>query len=358
MLSGLVIVDKPQGWTSHDVVGRMRRLAGTRKVGHAGTLDPMATGVLVVGINKATRLLTYIVGTSKRYEATIRLGVATVTDDAEGEVTHTASAHAVTDEAIEAGIAQLRGPIEQVPSSVSAIKVNGERAYARVRAGEDVKLASRPVTIHEFEVLDIRRGTHEAPAHVDGADTDGNDPAEIQTAEIQTDEIQTHDGVAWVDVDVTVSCSSGTYIRALARDLGSGLGVGGHLTALRRSGVGPYTLDQARTLEELASDLRILDIADAARALMPVRELTAEETIELSFGRRIPPSVDGNHTVEAPAAAFAPDGRLVALLADAGRYAKPVLVFPPDPAPAVVAPVPAAVPDASATTETSSEPNA
>ena len=358
VLSGLVIVDKPQGWTSHDVVGRMRRLAGTRKVGHAGTLDPMATGVLVVGINKATRLLTYIVGTSKTYEATIRLGVATVTDDAEGEVTHTASAHAVTDVAIEAGIAQLRGPIEQVPSSVSAIKVNGERAYARVRSGEDVKLASRPVTIHEFKVLDIRRGTHEAPAHVDGADADGNEPHEIQPGEIQLAGSEAHDGVAWVDVDVTVSCSSGTYIRALARDLGSGLGVGGHLTALRRSSVGPYTLEQARTLEELASDLRILDIADAARALMPVRELTTEETIELSFGRRIPPSVDGNHTVEAPAAAFAPDGRLVALLADAGRYAKPVLVFPPDPAPAVVAPDPAAVPDASAATDTSLEPNA
>lgn len=304
VLSGLVIVDKPQGWTSHDVVGRMRRLAGTRKVGHAGTLDPMATGVLVVGVNKATRLLTYIVGTSKTYEATIRLGVATVTDDAEGEVTHTISAHGVTDEAIEAGIAPLRGPIEQVPSSVSAIKVNGERAYARVRSGEDVKLAARPVTIHEFKVLEIRRGTHEAD-----------------------------DGVAWVDVDVTVSCSSGTYIRALARDLGNGLGVGGHLTALRRSSVGPYTLDQARTVEELAEDLRILDIADAARALMPVRELTAEEAIELSFGRRIPASADGLHTVAAPAAAFAPDGTLIALLADAGKYAKPVLVFPPDPAP-------------------------
>lgn len=304
VLSGLVIVDKPQGWTSHDVVGRMRRLAGTRKVGHAGTLDPMATGVLVVGVNKATRLLTYIVGTSKTYEATIRLGVATVTDDAEGEVTHTISAHGVTDEAIEAGIAPLRGPIEQVPSSVSAIKVNGERAYARVRSGEDVKLAARPVTIHGFKVLEIRRGTHE-----------------------------TDDGVAWVDVDVTVSCSSGTYIRALARDLGNGLGVGGHLTALRRSSVGPYTLDQARTVEELAEDLRILDIADAARALMPVRELTADEAIELSFGRRIPASADGLHTVAAPAAAFAPDGTLIALLADAGKYAKPVLVFPPDPAP-------------------------
>lgn len=308
VLSGLVIVDKPQGWTSHDVVGRMRRLAGTRKVGHAGTLDPMATGVLVVGVNKATRLLTYIVGTSKTYEATIRLGATTITDDAEGEVTATSATDAITDEAIEAGIAKLRGPISQVPSSVSAIKVNGERAYARVRAGEDVKLASRPVTIHSFDVLAIRHGVTAVAA-----------------------DASTHDGAIYVDVDVTVRCSSGTYIRALARDLGADLGVGGHLTALRRSAVGPYTLDRARTLEELAENLEILDIADAARALMPVRELTAAEANELSFGRRIPASPEGTHTVDAPAAAFSPDGTLVALLADAGKYAKPVLVFPPDP---------------------------
>ncbi len=268
-------------------------------MGHAGTLDPMATGVLVVGVNKATRLLTYIVGTSKTYEATIRLGAATITDDAEGEVTTTSPTDAVTDEAISAGIAKLRGPIEQVPSSVSAIKVNGERAYARVRSGEDVKLAARPVTIHGFEIHGIRRGTYDAGTYV--------------------------------DVDVTVRCSSGTYIRALARDLGADLAVGGHLTALRRSAVGPYTLDQARTLEDLAEDLRILDIADAARALMPVRELSGAEAVELSFGRRIPASSDGIHTAENPAAAFAPDGTLVALLADAGKYAKPILVFPPDP---------------------------
>lgn len=271
-------------------------------MGHAGTLDPMATGVLVVGINKATRLLTYIVGTSKTYDATIRLGATTITDDAEGETTATTDAGAVTDEAIEAGVAALRGPIQQVPSSVSAIKVNGERAYARVRSGEDVKLAARPVTIHSFDVLAIRRGTCDAGTYV--------------------------------DVDVTVRCSSGTYIRALARDLGAGLGVGGHLTALRRSAVGPYTLEQARTLEELAGELRLLDISDAARALMPVRELSAEEAVELSFGRRVPASAEGSHTAEDPAAAFAPDGTLVALLSDAGKYAKPVLVFPPDPAPA------------------------
>ncbi|WP_090956420.1 tRNA pseudouridine(55) synthase TruB [Arthrobacter sp. ov118] len=300
MLSGLVIVDKPQGWTSHDVVGRMRRIAGTRKVGHAGTLDPMATGVLVVGINKATRLLTYIVGTSKTYTATVRLGESTVTDDAEGEVTATRTAAAVTDDAVRAGVVALTGDIEQVPSSVSAIKVNGERAYARVRSGEEVKLAARPVTIHRFEVHEIRR---------------------------------VRDGEA-LDVDVTVECSSGTYIRALARDLGEALGVGGHLTALRRTQVGPYTLDQAHTLEQLAETLDVLEMSDAARALMPNRELSEAETTEISFGRRIAAGAGAGTpeaaTADKPAAAFAPDGTLVALLADAGSYAKPVLVFAPD----------------------------
>jgi tRNA pseudouridine55 synthase len=297
-------VDKPQGWTSHDVVGRMRRIAGTRKVGHAGTLDPMATGVLVVGINKATRLLTYIVGTSKTYTATIRLGESTVTDDAEGEVTATRTTTGITEDAIRAGVAALTGEIQQVPSSVSAIKVNGERAYARVRSGEEVKLAARPVTIHRFEVHEIRR---------------------VSVGEAA--------GEA-VDVDVTVECSSGTYIRALARDLGEALGVGGHLTALRRTQVGPYTLDQAHTLEELAETLDVLEMSDAARALMPNRELSEAETTEISFGRRIAAGTGAGTpdaaTADKPAAAFAPDGTLVALLADAGSYAKPVLVFAPD----------------------------
>jgi tRNA pseudouridine55 synthase len=292
-------VDKPQGWTSHDVVGRMRRIAGTRKVGHAGTLDPMATGVLVVGINKATRLLTYIVGTSKTYTATIRLGESTVTDDAEGEVVATVSAAAAREDAIRAGIASLTGEIQQVPSSVSAIKVNGERAYARVRSGEDVKLAARAVTIHRFEVHGMRRER--------GGDV--------------------------VDIDVTVECSSGTYIRALARDLGASLGVGGHLTALRRTHVGPYSLEQARTLEQLAEELEVLEMSEAARALMPNRELSAEETTEISFGRRIAAGAPAGSaeaaTADRPAAAFAPDGSLVALLADTGSFAKPVLVFAP-----------------------------
>lgn len=286
--SGLIIVDKPQGWTSHDVVGRMRRLAGTRKVGHAGTLDPMATGVLVVGINRATRLLTYIVGTSKTYTATIRLGQSTVTDDAEGEVLNETIAAAVTEQEIHAAVAALTGEIQQVPSSVSAIKVNGERSYARVRAGNEVKLAARPVTVSRFDIHHVRRER----------------------------------GGKLLDVDVTVECSSGTYIRALARDLGNALGVGGHLTALRRTQVGPYSIEAAATLEELAVELQMLELDDAARALFPARELNDAEAADLSHGRRISAGQD-----PAPVAAFAPDGTLVALLENKGETARPLLVF-------------------------------
>ncbi|WP_372699998.1 tRNA pseudouridine(55) synthase TruB [Arthrobacter sp. JSM 101049] len=287
--SGLVIVDKPQGWTSHDVVGRTRKLAGTRKVGHAGTLDPMATGVLVVGVNKATRLLTYIVGVGKTYTATIRLGENTVTDDAEGELIQSRIAAAVTGEQIRDGAAALTGDIEQVPSSVSAIKVNGERSYARVRSGQDVDLPARPVTVARFEVHDIRR---------------------LRGGKIQ-------------DVDVTVECSSGTYIRALARDLGEALGVGGHLTALRRTRVGPYDIAGARTMEQLADGFSLLPLDEAARALFPNRELSAHEATELSFGRRIGPNDDD----AAVTAAFAPDGTCVALLKNKGEAAKPEIVF-------------------------------
>nr|WP_231713494.1 tRNA pseudouridine(55) synthase TruB [Arthrobacter sp. zg-Y769] len=288
----MIIVDKPQGWTSHDVVGRLRRLAGTRKVGHAGTLDPMATGVLVVGINKATRLLTYIVGTTKTYEATIRLGQSTVTDDAEGEVTAETIAAAVTDEEIRAAVAALTGDIQQVPSSVSAIKVNGERSYAKVRAGGEVNLPARPVTVSRFEIHDIRR----------------------------------ENGGRLRDVDVTVDCSSGTYIRALARDLGAALRVGGHLTALRRTCVGPFSLEQASTLEELAEDLRVLDLDDAAADLFPVRRLSEAEAGDLSHGRRI--SATGNGQ-PGPVAAMGPDARVVGLLEDKGEQAKALLVFAP-----------------------------
>lgn len=290
---GVVVVDKPQGWTSHDVVARVRRLAGTRKVGHAGTLDPMATGLLVLGVERATRLLTYLVGADKTYEATVRLGESTVTDDAEGEVVTTADASGVTDEQVERAMAPLRGRIEQVPSSVSAVKVDGRRSYARVRAGETVELAARPVTVHRFEVLAARRVAL--------------------------------GGRTAVDLDVVVECSSGTYVRALARDLGAALGVGGHLVALRRTRLGPYGLDTARTLDELAERFEVVPVAQAARLAFPARELTAEEAERLSHGQRLRATGLG----EGPTAAFAPDGSLVALVAESGPTAKPLLVLRP-----------------------------
>lgn len=292
--SGLVLVDKDQGMTSHDVVGRIRRLAGTRKVGHAGTLDPMATGVLVIGVNKATRLLTYIVGHDKTYTATIRLGQNTVTDDAEGEIISERIAAAVSDEDIEREVALLRGDIQQIPSSVSAIKVDGKRSYARVRAGEQVELKARPVTISRFEIHEVRR----------------------------------ENGGKILDVDVTVSCSSGTYIRALARDLGEALNVGGHLTALRRTEVGPYKIELTRTLEQLAQEFEILPIEQAAAALFPNRTVSVDEAVELSFGRTIPASHLSMDIAEGQTvAAFAPNGVLVALLEDKGDKARTALVF-------------------------------
>jgi len=298
---GLLVVDKPADWTSHDVVARVRRLAGTRKVGHAGTLDPMATGVLVLGIGRATRLLTYVVGADKEYRATIRLGVSTTTDDAEGEVLARVDAGAVGRGALDGAIAALTGTISQVPSSVSAIKVNGQRAYARVRAGEQVELAARPVTVGTFVVRGVVPGVAE--------------------------------DLAVLDVDVTVVCSSGTYVRALARDLGARLGVGGHLTALRRTRVGGYGLDVARTLEQLVDGVgaaEVLPLAVAARATFPARELTPEEATALSYGKRLVAVPSGPHgTAELPVAAFAPDGALVALLVDDGPVARPVLVLAP-----------------------------
>jgi len=293
---GVVVVDKPAGWTSHDLVARVRRLAATRRVGHAGTLDPMATGVLVLGVGRATKLLTFVVGADKEYRATVRLGVTTTTDDAEGETLAAVGAPHVGADDLAAGVRALTGDIAQVPSSVSAIKVDGKRAYARVRAGEDVELAPRPVRVSRFEVLDVR------PARTD-------------------------DGVEVTDVDVLVECSSGTYVRALARDLGAGLGVGGHLTALRRTRVGGYGLDVARTLDFLADTFEVLPLAVAARAILPARELSEHEARELSFGRALglDPAVRGSR--EAPVAAFAPDGTLVALLADERGRARPVLVL-------------------------------
>ncbi|MED7926558.1 tRNA pseudouridine(55) synthase TruB [Nonomuraea sp. LP-02] len=285
--SGLIIVDKPGEWTSHDVVARMRRLAGTRRVGHAGTLDPMATGVLVVGVEKATRLLGHLTLTEKVYEATIRLGVTTNTDDAEGEVTATASAAGVSAEEIRKGVEALTGAIMQVPPQVSAIKVNGQRAYKKARAGEEVELAARPVTVRAFDVL----GVH------------------------------AHDDV--VDVDAVVTCSSGTYIRSLARDLGAGLGVGGHLTRLRRTRVGPYDLSLARTLDELAERCVILPIGEAVAAAFPRRNVTAEEARIIGHGGRLPAAGLG----EGPIGVFGPDGTLLALVEEQGRTARPLAVF-------------------------------
>ncbi|NUU25566.1 MAG: tRNA pseudouridine(55) synthase TruB [Streptomycetaceae bacterium] len=285
---GLVVVDKPAGLTSHDVVGRMRRIAGTRRVGHAGTLDPMATGVLVIGVEKATRLLGHLALTEKTYETTIRLGQSTVTDDAEGEVTATTSAADVTRAAIDAGIATLTGAIMQVPSKVSAIKVDGKRTYARERGGEDVELAARPVTVSRFDVHDVR--------HLD-------------------------EGL--IDVDATVTCSSGTYIRALARDLGADLGVGGHLTMLRRTAVGPYTLDAARTLEQLEESLAVLPIADAAAAAFPRRDVTADEARLVAHGGRL--KAEG--AAAGPIAVFGPDGTFLALVEEKQGQAKPLAVF-------------------------------
>jgi tRNA pseudouridine55 synthase len=289
--SGLVVVDKPAGWTSHDVVARVRRLAGTRRVGHAGTLDPMATGVLVLGVERATRLLGHLALREKAYDATIRLGQATVTDDAEGDVLAAASAEAVTEEAVRAGLAALTGEIEQVPSAVSAVKQAGRRAYERVRAGEEVTLQAWRVTVGRLEARALRRPVPEL-----------------------------------LDVDVAVECSSGTYVRALARDLGAALGVGGHLTALRRTRVGPFTLGEARSLEELAArpDPVMLPLDDAVAAAFGRREIRADEAGRLAHGGRLPAAgLAGTY------AAVDPDGHAIALLTERDGEARPVVVLRP-----------------------------
>jgi tRNA pseudouridine55 synthase len=291
--SGLVVVDKPAGRTSHDVVARIRALAGTRRVGHAGTLDPMATGVLVLGVGQATRLLTYLVGADKAYLATIRLGVRTITDDAEGSVVARRDAAGLALSRVEEAMQPFRGEIEQVPSAVSAIKVGGRRAYARVRAGEEVALTPRRVQVHSFEALDARGGQE--------------------------------GGSGVLDLDVVVECSSGTYVRALARDLGEALGVGGHLTSLRRTRVGLYTLDAARTLEQLAASFEVQPLGEAARQVFPSWVLDADAARRLSHGQRLPaPSL--LREAGGPVAAFGPDGRLVALVVREGPTARAVLV--------------------------------
>jgi tRNA pseudouridine55 synthase len=300
--TGLLLVDKPSGLTSHDVVARARRALGTRKVGHAGTLDPMATGLLTLGAGPATRLLTYLVGLDKTYETTMRLGAATTTDDAEGEVVSTAEPAviaAVTDEALAAGIRALTGEIDQRPSAVSAIKVDGKRAYDRVRAGEEVELASRRVTISAFEVLAVRR---------------------TATA---------------IDVDARIDCSSGTYIRALARDLGTALGIGGHLTALRRTRVGPFDVADAVSLDTLAEHGASLlaSPAEVAARLFPVLEVDAAQARDLGHGKLL--TLPGQPDAEPVAAVQRGTGgehpdRLVALLSVRAGRGRTLVGFPND----------------------------
>lgn len=288
-----MVVDKPAGLTSHAVVGRVRRLLGTRKVGHAGTLDPMATGVLVVGVERATRLLGYLTRTDKSYEATVRLGVGTVTDDAEGDVVATPGVLDLDETRLQAALTPLRGPILQVPTAVSAVKVGGVRSYARVRAGEDVALAARPVTVHRLDVLSRRD--------------------------------ETVDGVPVVDLDVVVECSTGTYVRALARDLGVALGSAGHLTALRRTRVGPFGLDESVVLPEPGPDTPappVEPIADVAARSFPVLRLTPAQAADVRVGRRLT-----DVAIDGLTALLEEDGTFLALYRPAPDGARPEAVF-------------------------------
>lgn len=287
--AGLLVLDKAAGVTSHDMVSKTRKAFGTRRVGHAGTLDPMATGVLVLGIERATKLLGLLSLTTKQYTGTIRLGQSTDTDDADGEALGTFDTAAVTDEQIAAGVAELTGDISQVPARISAIKVDGKRAHALARTGEDFELAPRPVTVSSFDVLDTRR--------VDG----------------------------FIDLDVRVDCSSGTYIRSLARDLGAGLGVGGHLTALRRTAVGPFTLEHARTMDEVTAEPGLsLGIDDAAKLCFPLRDISDDEAESISQGRWLEPvGRKGIYTV------VDPSGQAIALVQEKGRRASSVMVVRP-----------------------------
>ena len=289
MQHGFLVVDKQPGMTSHDVVSVARRSLGTRKVGHAGTLDPMATGILVLGFNNGTRLLQYITDGDKDYHATIVLGSATVTDDSQGEVINTSDASHISDQQIEDEITKMRGTILQRPSSVSAVKIDGERAYNRVRSGEDVVLPAREVTISTLEILQIRRM-----------------------------------GSA-IEVDIHVTCSAGTFIRAIARDCGAALGVGGHLNSLRRTRIAGFGLKRAVTLDQLKSkDFETLDIADVARSTFAVREIALDEKIELSFGRALAANPDNNIY-----AGIDSSNQLIALLQNVDGKAKPIAVFAP-----------------------------
>jgi len=290
MPAGLVFIDKPQGWTSHDVVAKLRGIAGTRRVGHAGTLDPMATGLLVIGIDAGTKLLTFLVGANKTYEARIRLGANTVTDDAEGDITSTADASGLTRSQIEVALENLRGEILQVPSSVSAIKVDGQRAYAKVRGGDEVKLAARPVTIHRFEII--------------------SDPEVVDE---------------YIDFNAIIECSSGTYVRALARDLGAALGVGGHLIALRRNQVGDYSVAEAQLMDSLTREnLRITDLAEAAISNFEKYDLTEQDAIDIRHGKRI------SGSIRTEIAAAVSNRELIAMIQQVGDKLKSVVVFAED----------------------------
>lgn len=284
--SGVIIVDKLAGLTSFQVVARVRRVFGRKtKVGHAGTLDPMATGVLIVGVGKATRMLGHLALNDKTYLATIRLGQSTHTDDAEGEITSQCDATDLSEDQIQMAVAGLRGEIMQVPSAVSAIKVDGKRAYARVRNGEHVALKARPVTVDEFSIQTIRRLG------------------------------------ALLDLDVHVTCSSGTYVRALARDLGETLGVGGHLTMLRRTRIGRYGIDQAINLDDITAD-SLIPMTQIAALSFPVIEITAQQRIDASYGRRLDIAIEHN-----PTAMVDTCGQLIGLYEPDGRRARPIAVL-------------------------------
>jgi len=306
---GLLLVDKPSGCTSHDVVGRLRHVLRTRRIGHAGTLDPMATGLLVLAVDRSTKLLGHLALTNKTYLATIRLGQQTDTDDADGLIVATAPVGAITDDDVAAGVEALTGPLLQVPSSVSAIKVDGRRAYDRVRAGETVELAARRVTVSRFEIL-------AAPTR--------------RSAGVDSPVI---------DVDVAVDCSTGTYIRSLARDLGGALGVGGHLTRLRRTAVGPFDVADAVDVfgsgagpgtgvpkppvtEEFAASIAraVIPAADAARLAFPTRTVDDDQAVALGHGRNvIPAGISGTY------GAFDPAGRLIALVTERDGATRSVL---------------------------------
>nr|WP_029068796.1 tRNA pseudouridine(55) synthase TruB [Jonesia quinghaiensis] len=296
----MVVIDKPQGMTSHDVVAKMRRHAGTRKVGHAGTLDPMATGVLVIGVGRATRLLHYLTSADKSYTATVRLGIGTVSEDADGDVTCVEPVPELSREKVAAAAVMLTGVIQQIPSSVSALKIDGQRAYDLVRAGKEVELSAREVRVSRFDVLAVRPGFTDA-------------------------------GQAITDVDFSVDVSSGTYVRALGRDLAAALGTCGHLIALRRTSVAQFALDRARTLAELEkldvnTPLETMSMSTAVQGVFPVVEVSHETAVKISHGQRLSP-VDTDGTGRY--AAVSESGSLLAVVEDNGSFGRPVTVFAP-----------------------------